>query len=239
VANTVIDSKTINCDIDVRTTGVVIRRSHVNGNVTGPEGPGTSFRVEDSFVDGSPNGPRADRSIGYDNFVVLRSEIVGGQGEVYCRRNCTVQDSWMHGQDLADGYHASAVRVEQGSTLIHNTIACDWMFANDATDTGCSADQTGYPDFAPINHNTMSGNLYIANVTDTGFCAYGGGTAGKPYSGDPTNATYVVFTNNVFQRGGPGKKCGAYGPIADFIPGRTGNVWTNNRYDDGTLVPPT
>ena len=60
VANTVIDSKIITCDIDVRATGVVIRRSEIHGYVSGPDQQVTpfSFRVEDSFIDGSPNGPR-------------------------------------------------------------------------------------------------------------------------------------------------------------------------------------
>jgi hypothetical protein len=238
VANTVIDSKIINCDLEIRTTGVVIRRSTVNGHIQGLEGANTSFRVEDSFVDGSPNAPRADRAIGFGNFVVLRSEIVGGQGGVYCSLNCTVQDSWIHGTDLDPNseWHASAVRVEQYSTLIHNTLSCDWtLITND--EIGCSADMTGYPDFAPINHNTIDGNLFMANPVGLGFCAYGGGTASKPYSDDPANATYIVFSNNVFQKGSNGK-CGTYGPITDFDTSGTGNTWFNNLWDDGTPVAP-
>ena len=96
---------------------------------------------------------------------------------------------------------------------------------------------TGYPDFAPINHNTIDGNLFIANPIGLGFCAYGGGTAGKPYSDDPTNATYIVFSNNVFQKGSNGK-CGAYGAVTDFDTGGTGNTWFNNLWDDGTPVAP-
>ena len=77
----------------------------------------------------------------------------------------------------------------------------------------------------------------MANNIGIGFCAYGGGTQGKPYSADPTNATNIVFTNNVFQ-GGANHKCGAYGPVTDFVTGGTGNVWTNNRWDNGAVVPP-
>ena len=136
---------------------------------------------------------------------MLRSEIVGGNGGIYCRLDCTVQDSWIHGTDLDPNseWHASAVRVEQHSTLIHNTMACDYLgpFTND--EIGCSADMTGYPDFVPIMHNTIGSNLFVANSVGSGFCAYGGGTLGKPYSGDPANATYIVFRDNVFRAAGP------------------------------------
>jgi hypothetical protein len=239
VAGTVIDAKVVDCDLNIRTTDVVITRSHVNGHVQGPEGDDTSFRIEDSFVDGSPAEPREDRAVGSDHFVVLRSEVVGGNGAIYCRVDCTVQESWVHGTDLDPNseWHASAVRVEQHSTLIHNTLACDYVgpFLND--EIGCSANMTGYPDFAPINHNTIEANLFVANPIGAGFCAYGGGTLGKPYSADPANDTYVVFRNNVFQRGDNGK-CGSYGPITDFISDRPGNVWSGNRWSDGTPVPP-
>jgi hypothetical protein len=236
--DTVIDAKIINCDLAVQTTGVIIRRSQLNWNIEAPEDSDTSFRVEDTFVDASPSGPEPVRGIGSDNFEVVRTEVVGGYGGIYCRRNCTVEDSWIHGTELDPNSesHASAIRVEQGSTLVHNSISCDWtLLTND--EIGCSADLTGYPDFAPMTRNTVDGNLFVANPQGLGFCAYGGGTGGKPYSSDPTNATDIVFRNNVFQRGANGK-CGTYGPVTDFVAGRTGNVWENNRWSDGNVVPP-
>jgi hypothetical protein len=164
---------------------------------------------------------------------------VGGYGGVYCRLNCTLQDTWVHGTDLDPNseWHASAVRVERHATLIHNTLACDWTGPFNNDEIGCSANMSGYPDFAPITQNTMDGNLYVANPVGAGFCAYGGGTANKPYSNDSLNAKYIVFRNNVFQRGSKGK-CGTYGPVTDFISTRTGNVWENNRWSDGAIVPP-
>ncbi len=98
-----------------------------------------------------------DRAIGIDNFVVLRSEIVGGNGGIYCRLDCTIQDSWIHGTDLDPDseWHASAIRVEQHGTLIHNTLACDYAGPFNNPEIGCSADMTGYADFAPITGNTI------------------------------------------------------------------------------------
>ena len=127
--------------------------------------------------------------------------------------------------------------MEQNVTLTHNTLACDYApvgaFPN--SEIGCSADITGYPDFAPIKNNTIQNNLLVANNKGVGYCAYGGGTGGKPFSNDPTNATNIVFRDNVFQKGA-NRKCGAYGPVTDFKSGRTGNVWSGNVWDDGTPV---
>ena len=101
-------------------------------------------------------------------------------------------------------------------------------------DIGCSADLSGYPDFAPIKNNTVDRNLFVASP-GSGFCAYGGATSGKPYSSDPTNATNQKFTNNVFQRGG-NNKCGTYGPVTSFNSSGTGNVLSGNVWDNGTPV---
>jgi hypothetical protein len=240
VANTVIDSKVVNCDIDIRATGVVIRNSEIHGSVGQPGGVSAAFRIEDSLIDGGD--PYACINCGVDgrNFTILRTEIRDTNRGAYCQHTCLIQNSWVHGTTLepvaSNLAHASGVRVEQYATLIHNTLACDFTgpFAN--TEMGCSADLTGYPDFAPIHHNTIDGNLFKAS-TELGFCAYGGGTAGKPYSNDSLNATYIVFRNNVFQRGSQGK-CGAYGAVTSFVTNKTGNVWQNNRWSDGASVTP-
>ena len=104
--------------------------------------------------------------------------------------------------------------MEQGLTLRHSSIHCSFTGPFINGDIGCSADLTGYPDFAPIKNNTVDGNLFVASP-GSGYCAYGGASRGKPFSGDPTNATNQKFTNNVFQRGANGK-CGTYGPVTSF-----------------------
>lgn len=230
----VIDAKTVNCDLSIRADDVVIKRSRINGEINGGEGTGSSFTVQDSEVVNKAR--QSCQCIGSDNFTVLRTEIRGGNRGIYCRLHCVVADSWIHGSDLLLTQHASALRVEQYATVRHNTLACTWT-GTLANDTGCSADMTGYPDFAPITHNTITGNYFAANPSGAGFCAYGGATSGKPFSSSPTNATYIVFADNVWERGSNGK-CGTYGPITSFDKTRTGNAWTNNKWDDGALIAP-
>jgi hypothetical protein len=239
-ADTLIDSKVIRCDITVRASGLVIRNSYVYGSVL-QEGGSPSFRIEDSRIDGSGPWACLNCGVGYRSYTVLRSEIVGTNRGAYCESGCLIQDSWIHGTNLepvaSNVAHASAVRMEQNTNLKHNVLSCDYTGPFPNGEIGCSADLSGYPDFAPIHDNTIDGNLFVANNAGAGYCAYGGGTPSKPYSGDGSNATSIVFRNNVFQRGGNGK-CGTYGPVQDFQSGRSGNVWSNNTWDNGGTVSP-
>jgi len=168
----------------------------------------------------------------------VRTEIINTNRAAYCQSSCLIQDSYFHGTNLwpdaSNLAHASSVREEQNLTLRHNSLHCSYTGPFVNNEIGCSADLTGYPDFAPIKNNTVDGNLFVAN-TGNAFCAYGGATAGKPFSGDPTNATNQKFTNNVFQRG-TNNKCSAYGPVTNFDKTRPGNVWSGNVWDDGTAV---
>jgi hypothetical protein len=263
-ANTVIDSKVVNCSplvVGPNASGLVIKNSYVLGGVIQDSGT-ASFTIQDSILDnavsrpactsgatcsagkyacGDLNNGTTECGVGYQNFTILRTEVMHSNRGAYCESHCTIQDSYFHGTNLwpdkSDNVHASGVRNEQYLTLKHTTLGCDYPGPFTNGDIGCSADVSGYPDFVPIMHDTIDSNLFLSNNTGTGFCVYGGGTAGKPASNDPTNATYIVFSNNVFQRGANGK-CGSYGPVTDFKTGRTGNVWTNNKYDNGATVDP-
>jgi hypothetical protein len=230
VANTVIDSKIVNGSLNIAAPGVVVSRSKVYGSVSNDRvSSRPSFTVRDSEVIAEPG----QTNIGDANFVVERSNLHGGNRAVYAASRGTVRDSWIHGTRIYPAsQHASGIRMGQYTVLYHNTIACEAKQTPEGG--GCSAPITGYPDFAPIHHNTIERNLIVASPTSA-FGAYGGNTQGKPYSGDSTNATYIVFRDNVFQRG-PTGKCAMYGPISDFSSSRVGNVWQNNRYDTGELI---
>ncbi len=263
--NVTIDSKIINCaplTVGTNAAGLMIKNSYLKGGVV-QDSASASYTIQDSQLDnavsrpactsgttcaagkyacGDLNNGTVDCGVSGSNFTLLRTEVLHTNRGAYCESTCTIQDSYFHGTNLwpdaSDNAHASGVRNEQYLTLRHNSLSCDYQgpFTND--DIGCSADMSGYPDFAPIMHDTIDSNLFIANPIGFYFCAYGGGTAGKPYSGNANNATYIVFTNNVFQRGSAGK-CGTSGgaAITDFIAGRTGNVWSGNKYDNGVTVP--
>ena len=261
-ANVVIDSKVVNCrTINVANTGAgfVLRNSYLNGGIV-QSGGSAAFTVEDSFIDSSVDYPACSNGscpagkyacgdtgnattncgVTGSNFTILRTEIVGSNRAAYCESSCLIQDSYFHGTNLwpdaSNQAHASSVREEQNLTLRHNSLHCSYTGPFVNGEIGCSADLTGYPDFAPIKNNTVDANLFVASP-GSAYCSYGGATGGKPFSGDPTNATNQRFTNNVFQRGG-NSKCGSYGPVTSFRSGGAGNVWSGNAWDDGTPVGP-
>jgi len=260
VANTVIDSKVVNCrTIVVSASGFVLKNSYLNGGIV-QSGSRPAFTVQDSLVDsgvqypacsdgscpagkyacGDPNNQTTDCGITGANYTVLRTEVINSNRAAYCFTSCLVQDNYFHGTNLwpdkSNLAHASSMREEQNLTLRHNSLHCSYTGPFVNGEIGCSADLTGYPDFTAIKNNTVDGNLFVASI-GSGFCAYGGNTQGKPFSSDPTNATNQKFTNNVFQRGS-NNKCAAYGPVTDFSTTRSGNVWSGNVWSDGSPVAP-
>jgi hypothetical protein len=229
--NAVISAKLVKCDLEIRAANVLIEKSQVDGTVY-TEGTNYSFTVTDSTINASPNGIRQTTGVGQTNFTLRRSEVTGGNRGVYCHLNCTIVDSWIHGQKIKDDWHASALRMGEKTTITHNSLVCDAPVQPDP-EGSCSATLTGYGDFTPIRNNTIRGNLFLA-TTYAAYCAYGGSTNGKPYSGQTSN---IVFDSNVFQKGGGKFDCALYGPIGDFDPAVPGNSWTNNRFDNGTVIP--
>lgn len=231
--NTVIDSKNVTCEpLIIEASNVTITNSTLIQIFLGEDDTGFSFNMSDSIVDmGQVDGT----VVGDRDYTLNRVEIRGGNRSAWCHTNCTVQNSYHHAllDDLSGFFHESSMRQNQFLTVYHNTLHCDAPFR--PPEGGCSADLTGYPDFAPIMHITITNTLLMANE-EQGICAYGGGSLGKPFSSDPDNATYMVFKDNIFERGTSGV-CGEFGPVGDFLPERTGSEYSNNRYDDGTLIP--
>jgi hypothetical protein len=235
--NTIIDSKTVNCNLAIRATGVQITKSKVNGTID--TSSSASLTVTDSTIDAGEvnatfnNGPRA---LNGQNWTAVRVETVRGISGGWCL-NCRLEDSWIHGQDRDEGgaAHQSGMRMDQNGIIRHNTLRCDAPTV--PPDAGCSGDLTGYGDFAPVRDNLIERNLF--QTTTGGTCAYGGSSSGKPYSSQAAN---IRFIDNVFDRRAdsvqPSGKCGTWFAIADFNVNAPGNVWQNNRHHDGALVAP-
>jgi hypothetical protein len=132
-AGTVIDAKTVNCDLDIHAANVTIKNSKVNGLVfmdTDLSGSNAwSMTIQDTEVDG---GQQQRAAISTGNMTVTRVNVHGGITSIQCEEtsiSCTIQDSWLHGQYIGDTdpWHLGGFLSDGGSgmTFKHNTIICD------------------------------------------------------------------------------------------------------------------
>lgn len=241
--NTTITARTINCSLSIRAANVVIEHSKITGGNIAIDSAGSGFILRDSEVDFGDNSD--DEGLKGSNWTVQRANLYGGKRQIWCLNTCLLEDSYLHDQlmDPTGQTHESAARVEQNTTLRHNTLWCNAVEV--PPNAGCSANQTGYPDFAPIHGNTMERNLYMA--TTGGTCSYGGSTNGKPYTNHAQNGHNIRLLHNVFQRGtSPNDRnyaltdkrrytCGTYGVLRDFDNTKPGFQATGNMWDDGQL----
>jgi hypothetical protein len=236
--NTVIDGKSLQCDLVIHAANVMIKNSKINGLVfldtDLADSARWSFTLQDSEVDGGQE-QRAVVSTG--NMTVLRANIHGGITAVQCEEknvSCRVQDSWLHGQYIPDDapWHLGGFLSDGGGNiqLIHNHVVCDHP-ANSVGE-GCTGDINLIPNFATVSGVLIENNLLGANA-GSAYCTYGGEKSTSPYP----HADHVVYKNNVFQRG-ENRKCADYGPVTGFNVNGVGNQWLNNTWDDGTPVPP-
>lgn len=244
---TVIDGKTVGCSLGIEAAGVTIRNSKVNGTVrldTDHAGADRwSMTITDTEVDA---GTQQLAAICCGNMTVARTNAHGGVTAMQCEEKsvtCVIRDSWLHGQYLpADqpwhlgGFLSDGTRGRANCTdhmcisLVHNHIVCD--HPQNALQEGCTGDVNLLPHFGPISGVLVQGNLLGANA-DLAYCTFAG-TTGAEFP----RADHVVYRDNVFQRG-PNRKCGAYGPVTDFNQNHDpDSVWANNKYEDGTPVPP-
>lgn len=241
--DTSIDKKIVNGNLTIRAKNVTITNSQINGaiiNNTASHGT-YSFTITDSTVHTDDINLRG---LVDKDYVATRVDVSGGQSMAWCAY-CTIQDSYLHspledpaGAAANHGAHNSTVRMAEFATIKHNTLWCEVKeYAQpDGKDTsGCSANQTGYShDGAPPFNSRLEANLYMP--TSGGVCAYGGSTTGALSS-----VHDIVFKDNIFKRGTkPGEHggftCGYYSAVDSFDPGRPGNQWINNKWDDGTSI---
>jgi hypothetical protein len=239
-ANTVIDSKIINCSdgLGVLAANVTIKNSKVNTYIAldsdRPGGINFSLTVQDSEVNG--NGT-LQSALAAANLTLIRDNIYGGINGSECdppMNYCTIRDTYIHGQTFVQGIdtHLGGFLSDGGTnlTLVHNTLFCDTPVNN--VGGGCTGDMNFIPNFAAIDGALIEHNLFGASV-DLSYCTYGG-----EKSSSPTPHSYnVVYKDNIFKRGSNGQ-CGGYGPVTGFNVNNSGNLWTNNRWEDGGVVDP-
>lgn len=223
-----IDSKTITDDL-VITSHVTITRCNIGIAHLDCDGAARSLTLEDCNIDA---GTWQSQAVGFSDLTIRRCNIIGGTNSVISGSNILIEDSWLHAQYLAPTaeWHENAFICNGGSNIVlrHNTLHADQE--NNGFGGGVSTNCSLFGDFAPIEDVLIEGNLLKA--TPGGYGCSAGYNPGKPFGDNPTN---VTWRDNVFERG-PSGQCGVEGPVTSFLDAN-GNVWSNNRYEDGELIP--
>ncbi len=220
---TVIREKTVTCDqLHIKTTGVRIERSLVNGSVlvgtqddyeptvvSDPEGD-DPIRV--TVVDSEISTPSGSdfRPISSSHYVVKRSYLHGTESGAECHNACTIKRSYIHGF----GEHASGIRILRNGTLKHNTIWCEPNPRSDEDrdgvpdpDGGCSGNLVMYEEFGTPHHNLVKHNYFPAglfwyslkfNGEDAGHLRILDNRFGKPKSGAGMADDWEAKATNVW-----------------------------------------
>lgn len=231
-----IDSKIINYSILVRTGKTTITNSIINGTVEVYE-PGAMDLI-DSKIDGGNAYYATMQGWNYD---LTRTEIFGGQQASICSGGCNWSNVYAHDPYyfVDQDAHQSAFATTGNTTgalmsVEHSTLWCNLTTVS-PLGGGCTGNLALQPNFGPIENVIVNNNLMP--VTTTGSYCLTGGYASSGYSSYAPLANHITITNNVFGKGGNGK-CGVYGTSGSWNPSGTGNVWTGNKYTDGTTVAP-
>jgi len=229
-ASVVINDKIIYGDFRVvDTASLTITNSKIYGHID-IDSSTASVSISNSEID---SGEWSNATIGFRNITVDHVNVHGGTTAVSCSNTCTVTNSWLHGQFLASGSsaHLGGFLSNGGSTatVTHNTIVCD--VPDNASGGGCSGDAQIYGDFDHLSNFTFTNNFFLA--TPGAYCTSFGYNPAKPYGSDPTN---ITVQNNIWQKGTSGY-CGTVAASTSFLQAN-GNVWSNNTYNDGSVLGP-
>jgi len=184
--------------------------------ITGVVGKGQDNGGEDYGVSNMGNG---SVEVAFNDISEFGEAISMGHGYIH--------DNYIH--DLQsfvnlDGQYEHTDDVisdggdTQGLIVRHNTLLNQMT-----TQQGASASVGLFADTGPVSNSTVDDN-WIAGGS---YALYGGGSG----------ATNIQVTNNVFSTQ-YWSGCGYYGPVAYWNAGGAGNVFSGNRFPDGTPVSP-
>jgi len=208
----------------INARNVTITRSRVLGIVGGStyNDPTRNLKLIDVEIDGGTTiDPDGQAAVGGNGYTCLRCHVHRTGRGANAGSNVEIRDSLFYDFGSVSSAHITAIGSNGGghSQIVHNSLTCNVMAGRAG---GCSAAFSLYGDFDPIDDWLVQNNSF-ASVH--GFCTYGGSVSGKAYP----HATNVRFLDNVF---GPCPQYGAYSGWEN----NAGNVWSGNRWQDGTVI---
>lgn len=209
----VLDSADVSGTIRVTANNVTIKRSRIRaaggGNAVITQAAGYSnLQVIDCEIDGLGNSSNGVAC--RENGLVLRCHIYGTSDGVRPWHHTTVQDSYIYLRAPA-GAHSDGVQTFGANyvKVLHN-----WIDIGVDNVTACVFIDNGSHSIT-VQNNHFEGGSYTLYA----------------------NSTNLVITDNVFGQA-HNAKCGKYGAVTGWNGSATGNVWSNNKFEDGTPVIP-
>ena len=218
------DSCLFSTHLQVNANNVTITRSRVMGRVEGSTmySDTRNLKLVDVEINGGTTiDPNGQAAIGEDGYSCLRCYVHHTGRGANAGTNVTIQDSYFADFGSVSSAHITAVGSNGGqhSKIIHNRLICNVIPGRAG---GCSAAFSLYGDFGPIDDWLVQNNSFAS--PQNGFCTYAGSLP-KPYP----HATNTRYIGNRF---GP---CPQYGAVSGW-ENNAGNVWSDNRWQDGTLI---
>lgn len=230
-ARKVIQEKIINCSpLTIKTTGVVIKKSKINGAIdvgtqdgfdpsviSDPDGDDPiRVTVIRSEIDAGAAGADANfRPISSSHYIVKRSYLHGTYSGAECHNACTIKWSYIQGF----GSHASGLRILRNGTLKHNTIWCK-PDPSSGEDGGCSGNLTMYEEFGTPRNNLVKHNYFPAGLFWYSL-KFNGADDGR-----------IRIINNRFGPPRSGRR------VADDWDAKPSNRWSGNTLTNGRVAKP-
>ncbi|GAA3888999.1 hypothetical protein GCM10023084_46960 [Streptomyces lacrimifluminis] len=177
----------------------------------GPDNGGVNYAVS--------NMGSSSIEVGWCDISVFGNALSMGQGHIH--------DNYVHGlvpfvNSGGEWQHTDAVISGGGNTgkliIRHNTL-----LNAVAVDRGASASIGLFADTGPVSNTVVDNNLLAGGA----YALYGGGDG----------ATGIKVTNNVFSTQYH-RNSGVYGAVTAWNASGSGNVWSGNRFSDGTPITP-
>lgn len=210
--------------IALNANNVTITRSKIVGDITGDYKP-RNLSLTDVEIDGE--NAQTDAFNGTFGYTCLRCKV-HNVAKCFSGQGFRVEDSYCYDLYGWGDSHNEPVLGSGTSPLIlrRNNLVANW---NGSTSGGGMSSVVSFyshgQSWGPVDNIIVEGNRFESR-SGAAVCVYAGNTTDY----HPTN---VRFVDNVWA-GGPSGGCGS--PVIGWQRG-AGNVWTNNRYDSGELIP--
>ncbi len=208
---------------------ITIKNSRIKGVLQGDGAANLRLQLVDVEIDGQNSVYDGVQNI--QGYTCTRCHVHnaarGFSGTAF-----TIIDSYVHSLYGTSKSHNETILGSGGNiTVRHSRLYGTWNKASSGGTMSSAVSFYTHGTYWPPLDKVLFEQNYLR--ADEGYCLYAGDDPGPSAMHEVSN---VIFRDNVFHvnRTNP-KMCGNTGAVTAFYKGN-GNVWQNNRFEDGTPV---